>query len=571
MTQTADRVETDDPDAAEDREQFHVDLRGIVDILSHHLYSSPKVYLRELLQNATDALEARGRVEEGFEGKVTVTSADGKSPLVVRDDGIGLTADEVRTLLATVGGTSKGGDFAGARRKLLGQFGIGLLSCFLVADEVEMRSRSAKEPDAETIHWVGRADGTFSVTVADEPLDTPGTEVRVHPRHGDLSWCSPETALELATAFVEHLPVHVEVDGRLVSKETPPWDLPIEEQVRWCRERLGFEPLGIVPLDSSTCDVRGVGFVLPYTALPGHRTGDLLYSRGMLVADSDSHILPGWAFFCRAVIDGGDLSLTASREAFQETGSLDMVRDRLGQALLSELIMIQAMEPGAYVHVMRLHSHGLKALAVDDENMRDLLRSTIPFTTTLGNRTLDELTSSGEKVPYVTDADVYAALEDVAVHAGTLVLDAGGAHDARLLGVVDPEGKTFHEIGPGDVVAIARPSEHGDEQAAARLAGRASDALAEAGVAVEVKDFVPATRPALWHPSEGGASVLVLNGAHPAVGRLLAAPDGTDVADAVRALHVVGMLLGRAPVDAERTQVLADAVAGLIGCCVPDA
>ena len=551
------------------REQFHVDLRGIVDILSHHLYSSPKVYLRELLQNATDALEARARIEPGFVGAVRVTSAAGSDPLVVRDEGIGLTADEMRSLLATIGGSSKRGDFAGARRQLLGQFGIGLLSCFLVGDTVELRSRSAKSADAPTISWVGHSDGTFTISEAADPLDSPGTEVRVHARHGDLTWCNAEATRELAGAFTEHLPVDVLVDDVLVSQVTAPWDLPVEEQLEWCRTRMGFEPLGIVPLDSSLLNVRGIGFVLPYTAMPGHRTGDRLYSKGMLVADSDSHLLPGWAFFCRAVIDGGDLPVTASRESFQETGSLDIVRERLGHVLLGELIMVQGLRPDAYEEVMRLHSNGLKALAVQTEDMRDLLRSTMPFRTTLGDRTLDALVAAGQRVPYVTDPDVYAAMQDVAVHAGTLVLDASGPYDADLIATLDDHERTFHEIGSADVAAIAAPGPAPDAAAADRLVAQVSGALP--GVDLEVACFQPTTRPALWWPHEGDdatatgeRSSLVLNADHPAVARLLQAPDGVDVSDAVRALHVIGMLLGRAAVGPERTQSLADAVGSLV-------
>ncbi|NHA67717.1 HSP90 family protein [Phycicoccus flavus] len=551
-------------------QQFQVDLRGIVDVLSHHLYSSPRVYLRELLQNAVDALEVRSRLDEGPGRGIRVTPATPFSPLVVRDDGVGLTADEMHALLATIGGTSKRGDFAGARRQLLGQFGIGLLSCFLVADTVEVRSRSARTEDADTILWVGRSEGTFSISVADEPLDSPGTEIRVYPRADDLDWCTAERTHELAAAFAEHLPITVEVDGTVVSGVTPPWDLPLEEQLEWCRERMGFDPLGIVPLDSSLGGVRGVGFVLPYTAMPGHRTGDRLYSKGMLVADSDNHVLPGWAFFCRAVIDGGDLPLTASRESFQESEALAVARERLGHVLIGELILVQAMHPHAYEEVMRLHAGGLKALALKSADMLDLLRSTMPFRTTLGDRTLDGLHAVGEEVRYVTDASVYAALEELARHSGTLVLDASGPYDAGLVAAFDPEGRLFREVTSADAADIAEVGAAPDAAAAERLVARASSALPE-GVTLGVADVSPADRPVLWWPHEGvdgeptgTRSTLLLNARHDAVRALLDASDDLDVGAAVRALHGVGMLLARVPLDGTALTRHADAVATLV-------
>lgn len=560
------------PRSQDGPQQFGVDLRGIVDVLSHHLYSSPRVYLRELLQNATDAVTERERLEPGRVGSVDVVPARDGAPLVVRDDGIGLTADEMRTLLATIGGTGKNGDVAGARSRLLGQFGIGLLSAFLVADTVEVRSRSAKDPDAETILWSGSSAGTFTITVADEPLAAPGTEVRVHPRDEHAHWCDPATTLRLATDVAEHLTTAVRVDGVLVSTVTPPWDLPVDDQLAWCRERLGFDPLGIVPLDSALHDVRGVGFVLPYTAMPGHRTGDRLYSRGMLVADSDSHVLPGWAFFCRAVIEGGDLALTASREAFQETPALELVRSRLGQVLIAELILVQAMHPEAYEEVMRLHADGLKALALESQDMHDLLRSTMPFRTTLGDRTLDGLADAGDEVRFVTDAGLYGALADLARTSGTLLLDASGPHDAGMIAVFDPDGRLFREVTATDVAEVADPTPADDSAAAVRLAARAA-AVVGAGVQVEVAALPLARRPALWWPhsapSDGpdgrsGGSTLLLNVHNDAVRALLDAPDGLDVGDAVRSLHALGMLQSHADLGPEGLQTLADSLGRLV-------
>ena len=130
------------------REQFRVDLRGLVEVLSHHLYSSERVYLRELVQNARDAVEARRRLGDDFEARIEIQPAWGSDPLVVRDNGVGLTGDDMRSLLSMIGGTSKRDDLVAARTNFLGQFGIGLLSCFLVADSIEVVSRSVRDPVA---------------------------------------------------------------------------------------------------------------------------------------------------------------------------------------------------------------------------------------------------------------------------------------------------------------------------------------------------------------------------------------------------------------------------------------
>lgn len=170
-----------DDHAATDR-TFQVDLRGLVDLLSHHLYSSPRVYLRELLQNAVDALTARHAVEPHGDFGIRLY-ADG-TVVRVEDDGVGLTEADVHSFLATIGRSSKRAEqVAEQRADFIGQFGIGLLSCFLVADEIHVVSRSARTPDAPAVEWRGRGDGSYTVrTLPASARPRPGTTVTLTPR-----------------------------------------------------------------------------------------------------------------------------------------------------------------------------------------------------------------------------------------------------------------------------------------------------------------------------------------------------------------------------------------------------
>ena len=175
-------------------QSFHVDLRGVVDLLSRHLYSSPRVYLRELLQNAVDAITARG---DG-PGEIRVTTTDGE--LEVRDSGIGLTETRGARASRHHRPQSKRDELGFGRHEFLGQFGIGLLSAFLVADEIEVVTRSARGGDA--VRWIGFADGHYSVEPAER--DEPGTTVRLRPRPG-------AAALDRLRPTVAELARHVRV------------------------------------------------------------------------------------------------------------------------------------------------------------------------------------------------------------------------------------------------------------------------------------------------------------------------------------------------------------------------
>ena len=547
---------------------FHVDLRGVVDLLSHHLYSSPRVYLRELLQNSVDAITARTEEEPDAPRRVRVVPAD-LSPdgcLHVDDTGIGVDEDGIRGVLATIGASTKRDALGLARESFLGQFGIGLLSGFLVADSIEVVSRSARTPDAPTVRWVGSSDGTFTIRESATPLAEPGTEVRLHPRYRAYRWCDHDAVLEFAGDFAELLDVAVRIGDTVVSQQVAPWKLSTDEQLAWCRERFGFEAMGIIPLESSSTDVTGLAFVLPFTARPGYRTGDRIYSKGMLVADTDDLVIPRWAFFCRAVVDAGDLPLTASREGLQESGELQFVRKQIGFRLLTELIIVQGQHPDVYADIVRLHADGLKALAVQEPDVRDLLIATLPFETTLGERTIQKLLDGTGPVPFVRDADTYAALADVAAHAGVLVVNAGGLHEAELLGVANDgtDPGHFREVTAAEVVELARPVPHPDAPAAAALAAKARAAIAEAGLVVDVGSFEPADRPVLWWPTTPGHARMVLNAANSAVKRLLAAPPETDLNAVLRALHVTGLLAGRATPTPAQVATLGTAVLDMV-------
>lgn len=203
---------------------FQVDLRGLVDLLSHHLYSSPKVYLRELLQNAVDAITARRAEEPDAPARVRLYAEGGG--LRVEDSGVGLTEADVHSLLATIGRSSKRADgLQEARSDFLGQFGIGLLACFVVAERIRVVSRSARTPDAAPVEWTARDDGSYTVrTLPGDARPEPGTTVHLVARAGAGEWLAEQRVLALARDFGSLLPYDVRVGEEAVTDLPAPWD-----------------------------------------------------------------------------------------------------------------------------------------------------------------------------------------------------------------------------------------------------------------------------------------------------------------------------------------------------------
>jgi len=157
---------------------FKVDLKGIIDLLSEHIYSTPIIFIRELLQNATDAISAIQLTDSTYQGEITVTIYDGSTPyLSFADNGIGLTEDQIHTFLAVIGESSKrDSTYANS---FIGKFGIGLLSCFMVSSKIELKTRSQLSQKAYL--WTANASGTYQVEEINEEIPF-GTTVILHPK-----------------------------------------------------------------------------------------------------------------------------------------------------------------------------------------------------------------------------------------------------------------------------------------------------------------------------------------------------------------------------------------------------
>lgn len=299
-------------------DSFRVDLGGIIKLLSKNIYSSPGLYVRELIQNAVDATAAR---ESPTPGTITISPygvASENSPpdeFTITDAGIGLDAEQVGQFLATVGASSKSGELDKSRRTYIGQFGIGLLSCFLIADEIVVVSRSAA--GSEPVEWVGRSDGTYTT----RPLSADvaiGTTVRLRPLPNMVGWARVEQVVPLVQKFAEFLPLEISVltgqEPKVVSRPYP-WSQDLGAHRSAVRR--GVSPLygGVgVSRQFDAIEVADVDLGLNavvYIGAPSGRSKtaarNRLYVNDMLVDDADTELLPSWAFFAWAVANSTTL------------------------------------------------------------------------------------------------------------------------------------------------------------------------------------------------------------------------------------------------------------------------
>ncbi|MCX5360490.1 HSP90 family protein [Streptomyces sp. NBC_00124] len=489
---------------------FQVDLRGLVDLLSHHLYSSPKVYLRELLQNAVDAITARRAEQPDAPARVRLYAQEGT--LRVEDSGVGLTEADVHTLLATIGRSSKRADglqdgLQEVRSDFLGQFGIGLLACFVVAERIRIVSRSARTPEAAPVEWTASEDGSYTVrTLTHEARPEPGTTVHLTARAGAGEWLTPERVLTLARDFGSLLPYDVRVGDEAVTDLPAPWDRPYPSPAtrrvalaRHCHDLFGFTPLDSIELTVPLAGIRGMAYVLPSAVSPATRATHRVHLKGMLLTERAEQLLPDWAFFVRCVLDTDSLRPTASRESLYEDETLAAVREALGEKIRSWLTGLAAGDPERLTAFLSVHHLGVKSLARHDKDMLRTMLPWLPFETTDGQLSLEEFAQRHPVVHFTRTVEEYRQVAPIASAQGVGVVNGGYTYDSDLVEALPSvrPGTVVAELDTDTVTAHLDAVDPADELALSGFLAAARARLDPLGCDVVLRAFRPLSVPAL--------------------------------------------------------------------------
>ncbi|WP_129284969.1 HSP90 family protein [Streptomyces sp. GZWMJZ-114] len=590
------------PDAAPAPHTFQVDLRGLVDLLSHHLYASPRVYLRELLQNAVDALTARRAADPDAPSRIRLRTGD--HSLSITDTGIGLSERDMHELLATIGRSSKRGDgLEAARSGFLGQFGIGLLACFVVAERIRVVSRSARTPDAAPVEWTARDDGSYTVRVLDVAAHPEaGTTVHLEARRGSEEWLTPRRVAELARHFGSLLPYDIRVDDAAVTGDAAPWAATYATPqarraalVAHCRDVFGFAPLDAIDLDLPAAGVRGVAYVLPGAVSPAQRAGHRVHLKGMLLTERADGLLPDWAFFVRCVLDTDTLRPTASREALYEDEALAAVRDALGARVRDWLTGLAASAPERLERFIAVHHLGVKSLALHDPELLRTMLPWLPFETTDGRVPLTEFARRHPVVHFTRTVEEFRQVAAIASAQGIGVVNGGYTYDSELVEALPHAlpGATVAELDGETVTAHLDAVDGADELALAPFLATARGRLDALGCDVALRAFHPVTVPALhlddrqarheqarqeateeadalWSGILGSLrgetprARLVLNHLNPLVRRIASLPNTELAGTAVEALYGQSLLMARRPLRPADSALLNRAFAGLL-------
>ncbi|TDC39879.1 HSP90 family protein [Micromonospora sp. 15K316] len=588
---------------------FQVDLRGVVDLLSHHLYGSPRVYVRELLQNAVDAITARRASDPDAPALIRVEPPEltGDGTLRVHDTGIGLTEAQVHELLATIGRSSKRDELGFSRHDFLGQFGIGLLSCFLVADEIRVLTRHGDQP---TVRWTGYSDGRYTVepVPAGAGRSEPGTTVTLVPHRDADQWFATPTVTDLARLFGSLLPVTVRVGDVVTTAGAPPWPTtpgtPVDRPalIRYARQTLGFDPFDVLPLSVPEAGLTGAAFILPAPVNPAARAGHRVYLKRMLLTEHADALLPDWAFFAHCVVDASELRPTASREALYEDNLLNAVREALGDQVRGWLVRLAKHDPRRLSEFLQIHHLGVKALALHDDEMLRLVDEWWPMETNVGTLTLAEFRQRHGLIRYAASLNEFRQLAAVAAAQDLAVVNGGYTYDTELIERLPAVERSvlIERLEPSDLTTRFDNLDPTVELALRPFLTAAQRALERTGCEVVIRAYEPVSLPALYLVSRSAAfndqlaasrdkadelwggvldalaasappdrPQLVLNHRNPLVRRVATLTDPDLVGLAVEALYGQALLLGHHPIRAADAALLNSSFLGLLGRAVP--
>ena len=390
-----------------------VALDGLLQVLGEHLYSTPKVALRELVQNAHDSVTRRGlESPDPFEPRIEVRGDDGAGTITIADTGAGLTVTEIHEFLATIGaGYTRELRASSADASLIGQFGLGFLSAFVVADEVSVTTTSYRSP-GERWRYVSR--GGLTYTVEQCPAGTVGTTVTLVLKDQFRTLLDEDVLAHTLRRYCTLLrhPIFLSGADTAINAVPPPWrarftgadDRAAAEMAFADRFDPTFGPLCTLPVKASgNSDVVGLLWVQDGgTYGSSDNRAMSVFVRGMLLDDDASDLLPRWAGFVGGVVESAALTPTASREDLQRNSAYDAAQAAISEALIDGLASVARTRPEVWRRVMRRHSEAMLGAALVDDRLFEVIAPVVQVPTTAGDMPPEAL---------VRDGKVYVSLE----------------------------------------------------------------------------------------------------------------------------------------------------------------
>ncbi|MBS0359117.1 MAG: molecular chaperone HtpG [Proteobacteria bacterium] len=487
---------------------FQTEVKQLLHLVIHSLYSNKEIFLRELVSNSSDALDklrylalSNGKLyENDSDLKIQVSFDKMKRIIIVTDNGIGMTREEVIENIGTIAksGTKEflsqltGNDSKDAR--LIGQFGVGFYSAFIIADEVTVNTRRAGLPEDQGVCWQSKGDGSYTIETINRAQR--GTEIILHLKKDDDEFLDDWRLRNIITKYSDHIgwPIVMEkpveaskseegkdevtveaTEEETVNKATALWTLSkkeiTDEQYAEFYKHIShdFE----TPLAWSHTKVEGK---LEYTTLlyiPSHAPFDMwnrehrwglrLYVKRVFIMDDAEKFLPSYLRFIKGIVDSNDLPLNVSREILQDNKIIEKIRSASIKKILGLLEEMAANEKEKYTKFWKQFGNVLKEGPIEDHENKEKIAKLLRFSSTHTdseeqNVSLDDYISrmkeGQDKIYYVTGDNFSAAKHsphlEIFREKEIEVLILSDRVDEWLVShLFDYQGKKLHSVAKG--------------------------------------------------------------------------------------------------------------------------
>ncbi|MEM6810612.1 MAG: molecular chaperone HtpG [Pseudomonadota bacterium] len=431
-------------DTAKETIGFQAEVKQLLQLMIHSLYSNKEIFLRELISNASDALDklrfeaiaSPDLAADDPDLGVTLALDEAANTLTITDNGIGMSRDEVISNLGTIArsGTAEFlGKLSGDARKdaqLIGQFGVGFYASFIVADRVTVDTRRAGLDADAAVRWESTGEGDYTLELIER--DARGTTITLHLKPDESEFAQGYRITSLVKRYSDHIAFPVRLAGEesteTINSATALWtrsraEVEDDEYKEFYQHLThDFEP----PLAWSHNRVEGKREYTSLVYMPGRAPFDLwnreaprglkLYVQRVFIMDDAEQFLPLYLRFVRGVIDCADLPLNVSRELLQSSPAIDAMRSALTKRVLSTLDKMANNEPEDYARFWSEFGEVLKEGLAEDTTNRDALNKLLRFTTTdsEGDSQSETLAGYVERMVEGQDTIYYLTAESLA-------------------------------------------------------------------------------------------------------------------------------------------------------------
>ncbi len=478
---------------------FQAETRQVLQLMIHSLYSNKEIFLRELVSNASDALDRLRFMaisdDAVYEGdgdlRIEIEADEEAGTLTVRDNGIGMGREDVMENIGTIAksGTKAFLDRLSGDEKLdahlIGQFGVGFYSSFIVADKVTVNTRKAGEASDSGVRWESDGGGEYSLENIDR--EAHGTEVILHFKEAEKNFLSAWTIKSLISRYSDHIgfPIRMQEKGeddalewKDVNKASALWTLPKSDISD--EEYQSFYQYLTHDLDNAMCwahnKVEGSQSYTTLLYVPGsapmdmmlqrdERSGLRLYVNRVFIMDAAQQLLPHYLRFVRGVVDSADLPLNVSRELLQENELSAKIRSAVIRRSLDLIARIAKDDPDQYEKFWDEFGAVIKEGVVEDFSNRDRIAPLLRFASTMGdgNKHVVDLAGYIERMPegqneiyYITAENHRAASHsphlEVFRKKGIEVLLMSDRVDEWMMAYfTEFDGKHFKSVAKGDI------------------------------------------------------------------------------------------------------------------------